>query len=193
MKVREIPRPASEGELTTSVEHEKKEARLRTDIEKIESGHEVQLDRLNKREKDLLNVIRDLQGLSQRHNFQVSDEELIEKWGLLQHKIGQMVNAYARPIEGIDVRDFASICKWRFSDASALFSSRILCVYAFEAYIWVWLGRVVFDDVSDAWAGQLGSTLGSLVDETASRSCSPSYTIHFGLAKMWHRSTKKFE
>lgn len=122
---------------------------------------ETQAVQHNEATNDLLEQLRDSQGLSQRYNFIVSDEEIIEKWGHLRHIIRQFVNKYTRPL-GILASSLGRMWTVLSPIISELAARPLLYFFAFEAYVWEWLCLAIFNPGSTVWAGTLGSSFSAL-------------------------------
>lgn len=131
-------------------------------IEELQAQFDSEQEEWNKCKGELLHQIRDLQGFSQRHNFKVPDEELIERWGTLKQNICQFVDRYTRPVSSLNGLALNSMWLAMSTQAQVLLASPISYVFAFEAYMWNWLCRVVFDDYSVVWAGDLGKSFSEL-------------------------------
>lgn len=130
-------------------------------MSKLQTDAESQAMQHNEAMKDLLQQVRDSHGLSQRHNFKASDEEIIDDWGNLQHKIGQFVDKYTRtipvPEQQLD-RSWVALSP----NIPDLVASPLSSAFAFEAYLWDWLVMAVFNPDSLVWAGNMGRSLDSL-------------------------------
>lgn len=131
-------------------------------IEELQKQIDTEQVEWNECKGKLLGKIRDLQGLSQRHDFKVSDQELIEKWETLKHNIRQFVDRYTRPIQGLDCATLSSQWLDMSPKTPAFLGSSIYYAFAFEAYLWKWLRRVVFQRLSMVWAGDMGKSFSDL-------------------------------
>lgn len=150
-------------------EHEAVRTELISKNGDLRTEYEAHLQECNECKGELLQQIRDLQGLSQRYNFKVSDEELMEQWGTIKHKISQMVDKYARPVYGLNDQDLGPGWIGMSRHTAFLLGSPLLYAFAFEAYLWSWLGWVVFRDDSVIWAGNLGRYLSYVFQDASGK------------------------
>lgn len=115
----------------------------------------------NEHLNDLLQQVRESQGLSQRYNFRLSDEEIVDEWQNLRHMIRQFVDKYTRPVE-VPQAQLNSTLRMMSPLMSKLLASSLHFAFAFEAYVWECMSLTVFDPFSLVWAGELGRTFSKL-------------------------------
>lgn len=143
------------------LELETREQTIKSAEEKLQAEFDFQIVQHNDQTNDLLQQIRESQGLSQRYNFKVSDEEIVDDWLSLRHMIRQFVDKHTRPIQ---VPDRMLTRTW--TELSPLISRLLASPFhfagAFEAYVWEWMSLGVFDPSSLVWAGELGRTFTEL-------------------------------
>lgn len=128
---------------------------IKIEKEKLQAEFDSHIAQHHEDINDLLQQVRESQGLSQRYNFRVSDEEIIDEWQNLRHKVRQFVDKYTRPIQ---VPKTQLSERWTVLSPfiSKLLTSPLSSAFAFEAYLWEWMTLNVLDPFSLAWAGELG-------------------------------------
>lgn len=117
---------------------------------------------MNERIGALLRELQESQGLRQRYNFKISDEELTEHWGDLKHKIRQFVDNYTRFLPNLRTPEPTQLWVAPPPNALRFLASPMLAPYALEAYIWEALCLAIFDSGTMVWAGDLGRLFDNL-------------------------------
>ncbi|KAJ4418731.1 hypothetical protein N0V82_005404 [Gnomoniopsis sp. IMI 355080] len=141
----------------TSVQENLKasQTELQAQADELQTALESQIEKHNETTNDLLQQLRDSQGLSQRYNFKISDEEIVEKWGDLRHNLCQFVDRYTRPIQ-LSTQHLDGMWMKLSPIIRELAASPLVSAFALEAYLWTWLDSVVFNLDSLVWSGSLG-------------------------------------
>lgn len=116
----------------------------------------------NEKTAELLQTLRDAKGLGQQHNFELSDDMLCSRWRVLKDKIVQFVDSYTTLMPSKTPSSLDSVWQALSPNASGLLQDPMLRPLAFEAYVWAWLGKVVFASGSYVWAGSMGALFGPL-------------------------------
>lgn len=142
-------------------ELEGREATIIGENEKLQAEFDSHIAQHSKDLNDLLQQLRESQGLSQRYNFRLSDQEIVDEWQNLRHMIRQFVNKYTRPIQ-VPESPLNSMLQALSPLIPKLLDSPLHFAFAFEAYVWEWMSLTVFNPTSLVWAGELGRSFNEL-------------------------------